>query len=407
MPRVLLLVPTATYRAPDFVRAAKALGVELVIGSEEAPVLGASDRAVMIPLADPAAAADAIDQLDRDRGVDAVVAVDDQGLVAAATAGARLGFPHNLVDAVAATRNKLALRTLLAAGEVPQPAFGTSPDGVGYPCVVKPVGLAASRGVIRCNTAAEYHAAVARIRTFWTDDLIVEHYVPGEEVAVEALLRAGELTVLAIFDKPDPLVGPYFEETIYVTPSRLPSQTQAGIEQLVGRAAAAVGLTEGPIHAEVRVERDAPEGDRSDGDRLTVIEVAARTIGGLCARTLQFGAGISLEEVVLRHALGMDLHGLVHGNPISGGLDQAPAASGVMMLPIPRAGTLRAVNHRDRALAVTGVVGLEFTIPIGAPVLPLPEGDRYLGFLFARAATPASVEAALRAGANALDIVIE
>ncbi len=402
MPRVLLLVPTATYRAPDFVRAAKALGVELVIGSEEAPVLGAGDRAVMIPLADPAAAADAIDQLDRDRGVDAVVAVDDQGLVAAATAGDRLGFPHNPVDAVAATRNKLALRTLLAAGEVPQPAFGTSPDGVGYPCVVKPVGLAASRGVIRCNTPDEYEAAVARIRTFWADDLIVEHYVPGEEVAVEALLRAGELTVLAVFDKPDPLVGPYFEETIYVTPSRLPAATQAEIAQLVGRAAAAVGLTEGPVHAEVRVERDTPE-----GDRLTVIEVAARTIGGLCARTLQFGAGISLEQVVLRHALGMDLHGLVHGDPISGGLDQAPAASGVMMLPIPRAGTLRAVNHRDRALAVTGVVGLEFTIPIGAPVLPLPEGDRYLGFLFARAATPASVEAALRAGANALDIVIE
>ena len=402
MPRVLLLVPTATYRAPDFVRAAKALGVELVIGSEEAPVLGASDRAVMIPLADPAAAADAIDQLDRDRGVDAVVAVDDQGLVAAATAGARLGFPHNLVDAVAATRNKLALRTLLAAGEVPQPAFGTSPDGVGYPCVVKPVGLAASRGVIRCNTPDEYTAAVARIRTFWTDEVIVERYVPGEEVAVEALLRDGELTVLAIFDKPDPLVGPYFEETIYVTPSRLPSATQAEIEQLVGRAAAAVGLTEGPVHAEVRVDRDAPE-----GDRLHVIEVAARTIGGLCARTLQFGAGISLEEVVLRHALGMDLHGLVRGGSTGHGLQQVPAASGVMMLPIPKAGTLRAINHRDGALAVPGVVGLEFTIPIGAPVLPLPEGDRYLGFLFAQGTTPEIVEAALRAGADALDIVIE
>ncbi len=417
MRRVLLLVPTATYRALDFVRAAKALGVELVIGSEEAPLLGAGDRAVMIPMADPAAAADVIDQLDRDRGVDAVVAVDDQGLVAAATAGTRLGFPHNPVEAVAATRNKLALRARLAAGEVPQPVFARSPDGVGYPCVVKPVGLAASRGVIRCNTAAEYETAVERIRTFWTDELIVEQYVPGEEVAVEALLRDGQLTVLAIFDKPDPLVGPYFEETIYVTPSRLPLPTQAAIEQLVARAAAAVGLTEGPIHAEVRVEHaalerdrpdgDRPERDRPDGDRLTVIEVAARTIGGLCARTLQFGAGISLEEVVLRHALGMDLEGLGRGGSTDRGLHQTPAASGVMMLPIPSAGTLRAVNHRERTLAIPGIVGLEFTIPIGAPVVPLPEGDRYLGFLFAQAATPALVEAALRAGADALDIVIE
>ena len=390
MPRVLLLVPTATYRAPDFVRAAKALGVELVIGSEEPPPIP-SERAVQLPLADAAAAADAIDHLDRARGVDAVVAVDDQAILAAAVAGGRLGFPHNDPQAVAATRDKAALRTRLAAGEVPQPAFGRSPRTVGYPCVVKPVGLAASRGVIRCDTPAEYAAAVARIGAFWTGELIVEQYVPGDEVAVEGLLRDGTLTTLAIFDKPDPLVGPYFEETIYVTPSRLPSTTQAAITQLVGRAAAAVGLTEGPIHAEVRVELRG-----ADAPVLHVIEVAARTIGGLCARTLRFGAGISLEEIVLRHALGLDLEDL----------DRPRSASGVMMLPIPNAGTLAAIHHRDRALAIPGIEGLEFTIPIGASVMPLPEGDRYLGFLFARGETPAVVESALRSGAAALDIVI-
>ena len=379
-------MPTATYRAPDFVRAAKALGVELVVGSEEAPVYAAGDRALAIPLDDPAAAADIIEQLDRDRGIDAVVAVDDQGVVAAATAGERLGFPHNDPGAVAATRDKAQLRTRLAAAEVPQPAFGTSPDDVGYPCVVKPTGLAASQGVIRCNTEAEYDAAVTRIRTFWTGALIVERYVPGVEVAVEALLHAGAMTTLAVFDKPDPLVGPYFEETIYVTPSRLVPETLAHVEQLVARAAAGIGLTEGPIHAEVRV----------DGDECTLIEVAARTIGGLCARTLRFGAGIALEEVVLRHALGMDLSNL----------QRATAASGVMMLPIPRAGTLTAVNGRERALAVPGIVGVDITIPIGAPVVPLPEGDRYLGFVFATGDSPGGVEASLRAGAAALDIVI-
>ena len=387
-------MPTATYRAPDFVRAAKELGVELVIGSEEAPVFAADGRSVQLPLDDPDATAEAIDQLDRDHGIDAVVGVDDQGIVAAAAAGARLGFPHNPPDAVAATRDKLALRARLHRAEVPQPAFGTSPDAVGYPCVVKPTGLAASRGVIRCDSPAEYDEAVQRIRAFWSGELIVERYVAGDEIAVEALLREGALTVLAIFDKPDPLVGPYFEETIYVTPSRLPPETQTAVARVVERAAAAIGLTEGPIHAEVRVDPDA-----TDGEALHVIEVAARTIGGLCARTLQFGAGISLESVVLRHALGMDLREITTGGRVG-------EASGVMMLPIPRAGTLTAVHGRADALAIPGVVGLEFTIPIGAPVVPLPEGDRYLGFLFARAATPAAVEAALRAGAATVGIVI-
>ena len=388
VPRILLLVPTATYRAPDFVRAAKALGVELIVGSEEAPAIG--DRAVAVPLDDVDAAVPLIERLDDGRGVDAVVAVDDQGVIVAAAAGARLGFPHNPPDAVAATRDKREMRERLAAGEVAQPEFGDTPAAVGYPCVVKPTGLAGSRGVIRCDDDADYEAAVARIRAFWSGPLIVERYVPGVEVAVEAILRAGELTTLAIFDKPDPLAGPFFEETIYVTPSRLPTAVLADVERLVARGAAAIGLVEGPVHAEVRVD------DTVHPARLALVEVAARTIGGLCGRTLRFGAGIALEEVVLRHALDMEL----------GTLDRAAGAAGVMMLPIPRAGTLQSVGGRDVARAVPGVVGLEITIPPGHPVVPLPEGDRYLGFLFARADTPAAVEAALRAGAGALDIVV-
>ena len=383
---MLLLVPTASYRAPDFLRAARSLGVDVVIGSEEPPAISAEGRSITFPLDDATAAERAIEALDRARGIDAVVAVDDQGVVAAATAGEHLGFPHNPPDAVAATRDKLELRTRLARAEVPQPAFGTDPETVGYPCVVKPVGSAGSRGVIRCDSPAEWTAAVERIRRFWDGALVVERYVPGVEVAVEGLLRDGTLTTLAVFDKPDPLEGPFFEETIYVTPSRLPNPTLSAIDQLVARGATAVGLREGPVHAEVRV----------DGDRLALIEIAARTIGGLCARTLRFGAGISLEEVVLRHAL---------GRPIED-LERPRSASGVMMVPIRRAGTLRAVHGRDAATAVPGVVGVEITIPVGSAVVPLPEGDRYLGFVFARGESPAAVEAALRAGAAALDIVI-
>lgn len=395
MPRVLLLLPTSTYRAPDFVRAATRLGVEVVVGSDEMPVLleGASERAVALPLDEPDDAAELIVALDGRRGVDAVVAVDDRGVLIAATTGERLGFPHNPPDAVAATRDKAAMRRVLAAAEVPQPAFVVaahddlpSPSQLPLPWVLKPVDRSGSQGVIRADDLDAAREAAARVARLSDGPLLVEQYVPGFEVAVEGLLRDGVLTVLAVFDKPDALEGPYFEETIYVTPSRLAPETLRRAEIVTARACAAIGLVEGPIHAELRVERD----------KVHVIEVAARTIGGLCARTLRFGAGIALEELVLRHALGMPLDGL----------DREPGASGVMMLPIPTAGTLREVRGQENARALPGITGLEITIPRGRPVVPLPEGDRYLGFVFARGDTPADVESSLRAAHAALAIEI-
>ena len=208
--------------------------------------------------------------------------------------------------------------------------------------------------------------------------------MPGAEVAVEGLLRAGSLEPLAVFDKPDPLEGPYFEETIFTTPSRLTDEIVAAVTDTTADACAALGLREGPIHAELRI----------DGERAWMLELAARSIGGLCSRSLRFGLGVSLEEVILRHALGLPL----------GDLRREAAAAGVMMLPIPRAGVLSEVRGQDAARAVPGIEGLEISIGRDRPVRPLPEGDRYLGFLFARGETPAQVEHALRAAHERLEI---
>jgi biotin carboxylase len=272
-------------------------------------------------------------------------------------------------------------------------AAGTVAD-VGFPCVVKPLSLSGSRGVIRADDPEHARAAVRRVRAILAaagepadGPLLLESYLPGVEVSVEALLHAGRLEVLAVFDKPDPLEGPYFEETLYVTPSRLQAGVLAAIEDVTTRAAWALGLCEGPVHAELRV----------DGERVSVLELAARSIGGLCSRALRFGAGISLEQVILRHAIGRGLDDL---HP------QAPA-SGVMMIPIPRSGTLREVSGRDEARAVPGIVGLEITVAPGRPVAALPEGDRYLGFLFSSGADPWTVEASLRAAHARLGIWIE
>ena len=398
MPRILLLLPTATYRASDFLSAAARLGVEVVVGSEHRQALSGAmgDRALVVPLADTAAAVAAIVLLHHRTPLDAVLAVDDQGVIVAALAAQQLGLRHSPPGAVAGTRDKAVMRQRLTAA-LPQPRFGTVPPGanvaavaaeIGYPSVVKPVSRSASQGVIRVDDPAQAEAAEARIRAIIGNDselLLVEAYLPGAEVAVEGLLQGGELEVLAVFDKPDPMDGPYFEESIYVTPSRQPTAVRAAVESTVGRAAAALGLREGPVHAELRIH---PSG------AATVLELAARSIGGLCARSLRFGAGVSLEEVIIRHALGMGLEGLA----------REAGASGVMMMPIRAAGVLDKVTGIDEARAVVGVVGVEISIPAGRPLVPLPEGDRYLGFIFARADTPQQVEDALRHAESSMQV---
>jgi biotin carboxylase len=379
MPRVLLILPSAAYRAPDFLAAARRLGVDVMVASEHRQAL---DNGLVISLRDPDRAADAIVAA---APFDAVVAVDDQGARAAAHASERLGLRGNPPEAVARARDKAAMRAALAAAGVPQPRFQVGGEPSDFPCVLKPLSLSGSRGVIRADTPAQAAAAAERIRRMVPGEpLLIEEFVGGPEVAVEGLLEDGRLRVLAVFDKPDPLDGPFFEETIYVTPSRLP---QLGhVAAATAAAAHALGLTEGPIHAELRV----------DGEPK-VIEVAARSIGGLCSRILRFGLGVSLEELILRHALGMELDGM----------QREQAAAGVMMLPIPRSGTLVEVGGLDAARAVPGIAGVEITIPRGHHVEALPEGDRYLGFAFAKAERPEQTETALREAQGRLKIRVE
>ncbi len=401
---MLLLVPSATYRARAFMEAAHSLGVEVTVASDRRQAMSAAlgDRALTVPLHRPQQAAEAIVRLAERTPLDAVVAVDDGGVVAAAIASERLGLVHNAPAAAQAARDKLLMREALERSSVSQPGYRTAgPEAdvaavaraVGLPVVVKPVGLSGSRGVIRADDEAAAAAAAARIRIILGEagedparPLLVERYVPGPEVALEGILRDGGLRPLALFDKPDPLEGPYFEERIYVTPSRLSEQRQQEVVALVAGAARALGLREGAVHAELRLGDGGP----------WVLELAARSIGGLCGRALRFGAGVSLEELVLRHALGRPLDGLA----------REPAASGVMMIPVPRSGTLHEVRGQEVARATPGVVGLELTIAPGRPVVALPEGDRYLGFIFARGSEPEHVERALREAHAALQIDI-
>jgi biotin carboxylase len=397
--RVLLLLPTTTYKASDFLAAAERLGLEITVASEEASTLEGLNPPGFLTLdfRDPRSCAAKAAVFAKEHPIDVVVGVDEQTALAATTIAEALGLPHNPVTAAEAAGDKAWMRELLFEAGVPSPRarlfqLAAGPEAalalVQFPCVIKPTFLSASRGVIRANGAGELAAAWQRVAGILADpevaakgggaarQVLVEEFVSGVEVAVEGLLKDGKLQVLAVFDKPDPLDGPYFEETIYVTPSRLHTEAQERIAQAANQAALAIGLRDGPVHAELRWNERGP----------FVIEIAARSIGGLCSRTLRFGTGLSLEELVLLQALGEDV----------AKVERDWRAAGVLMIPIPRGGVLKAVRGQDEARAVPDIEDVVISAHLGQTLVPLPEGSRYLGFVFSRARTPERAEAALR-----------
>ncbi len=395
----------ATYRANAFLEAAARLGIDARIGIDHPAGLEPQGEGTLaFDLSNQASILQIADVARRD-GINAVLAVDDSATLVAAHVNVALHRPHNAPESALAARDKWVMREAFRRGNVPVPwykHFSVTGDPaeiaaeVPFPCVIKPLRLSGSRGVIRANDTVEFIAAWERTRRLLlvdeaadpaTTSILIESFIPGFEVALEGLLVNGHLEVLAIFDKPDPLDGPFFEETIYVTPSRLPAETQALIAQRTAEAAAAIGLRVGPVHAELRV----------NDDDVWPIELAGRSIGGLCSSVLEFGAGMSLEELILRQAVGYSIESTARDG----------SAAGVMMIPIPKRGMLRAVDGIDDALEVPGITGLEITARLNYPIVPLPEGASYLGFIFARGETPDEVEAAIRAAHARLTIRID
>lgn len=400
----MLLFSSQSYRVDAFVTAAAHVGVDLVLATDlPAPFERLGPPVIGADFTDPEGAASRLADAVRDAGIRGLVPTNETTAVIAALVGDRLGLPHNSAEAVHRARDKRQMRERLAAAGVPSPAFRvvepheSAQDllvDVRFPAVVKPSMLTGSQGVIRVDDAAALERALHRVRAILASHggparedpafhrILVEAYLPGVEVSLEGLMTEGRLDVIAIFDKPDPLTGPFFEETIYVTPSRLSRARQRELVQVAERAANALGLRHGPVHVELRT---TPEGGSF------IVELAARSIGGLCSRVFEFVAG-SLEELLLAHACGLS-RVRVQGSH---------EAAGVMMIPIPRSGVLRGVTGLDEARAVVGIESVKVGLQPGESIRALPEGDKYLGFIFARGACPDEVEAALRTAHAAL-----
>lgn len=398
---VVLVAPPTSYRLGAYLAAASRLGLPVVVASQgHHPLVHSDFHGVHFDPAQPDWLARLTAAVAPHRPA-AVVATDDSTVEMAARLARELGLAHNSIDSVRISRRKDLAREALRAAGLPVPGFrrvdlrrplAAQLEGVDYPCVVKPLALSGSRGVIRADDPDELRAACARVASLLQgaargeegDHLLVEDFLPGIEVAFEGLLLDGRLVPLALFDKPDPLDGPYFEETLYVTPSQLPGPLQERLTAHVADACRAYGLRQGPVHAELRVR----------GEDSWLLELAARTIGGQCARLLGLGTGHSLEELVLGSALG----GAVEPSRFTGG-------AGVLMIPIPAHGILRRVEGVTAALAVPHVEELEISVREGYELVPLPEGSSYLGFIFARAPTAAVAEQALRQAHACLNIV--
>jgi len=404
MSRLLILASKLGYQTRSFAEAAKSLGVDVVFASDRCHQLEDpwADGAIAVHFEQPEEAARLIVKQSLVRPVDGLIALGDRATSTAAHTARALGFAYNSPQAVENCRSKLRQREVLRDAGLLVPGFFSFKldkrlekilPRVEFPCVIKPLRLAAGQGVIRANNPEEFQAAVARIKQLLEtpeikvtrepdlDRVLVERYIPGGEVAVEGLITRGKFRVLGVFDKPDPLEGPYFEETLYVTPSRLPDEMYDRLLDCAGRTVHALGLTHGPVHSEFRIKNDGPD------KGPWVLEAAPRPIGGLCARALRFGPQrVLLEELLVRHAMGMS------GTDI----DREEDASGVMMIPVPKSGTLEKVEGEEQARATPGIEDVQITARLHDFLAAWPEGSTYLGFIFAHSKSPTEVEAALR-----------
>lgn len=402
-PRVLVIAPQDSYRTAPYIDTALAIGIDILIASEgRHSLVSAVARGLHIDFNDPLRSLELIENEARSGSFRGVIATDDSTTEMASLVARRLGLAHNRPEAARIARRKDLARATLKAASVQVPEFrlirldrALNPQIMGFPfpCVVKPLAMSGSRGVIRCDDEDQFLSAVRRVEAIIAEavdeserqNLLVEVFIPGFEIALEGMLRRGELDVLAIFDKPDPLDGPFFEETYYISPTRLTWSVRDRVRRQVEQACRAYGLVEGPIHAECRIN--------SEG--VWVLELAARTIGGLCSRLFRYGVGYSLEELVLGHAIGVPLK-----------RHEMTEAAGVLMIPTPKPGVLRRVEGVAAAAAVSHIQEVVIQVREGYELVPLPEGSSYLGFIFAVAPDAQKAEQALRDAHACLKIVV-
>lgn len=391
--RLLLISHHNSYRIAPYIKAARNLGLEVTIASQgKHSLVTEVASGIHIDFNDANSALNEILKEHRSKPFAGILGSDDQTVELAAHVAKALNLPHNPPAAALCSHRKDLARAQLALAHCPVPmhclldltsAIKKQMAGLPWPCVLKPLNMSASRGVIRTNNEDEFIAACERLRPilattqgeFEQTHVLIEEYIDGIEIAYEGFLQNGQLETITIFDKPDPLVGPYFEETIYVTPSTLSNELQRSIKEVIQEACKAYGLVTGAIHAECRIDSE---------NKIWILEIASRTIGGDCARMLD-NENFGIEELAISLAI---------SRPVE--VVMPEQARGVMMIPIRQKGLLKRVEGLLEANKVKHIDKIDIIINEGHELIPLPEGNQYLGYIFASADTAEQVTAAIR-----------
>ena len=407
---VILIIPSASYRTGPFMNAIKKLDLKVLVISDKSQVFSGKypDNLIIINFNHWKDKSVEISKWAKNNGLKAVIGVDEESIVLAANLSNFLNVDHNSIESVLLTKNKYLMRTELKKTGLCSPWFKIFSiyessnkiiNEISFPCVIKPTFLSGSRGVMRVNTKKELSEGIKTLNELLSldelrkragkqsDYIMIEEYIPGKEVAIEGIVSEGKLTMLAIFDKPELLEGPTFEETIIVTPSVLTKKIQYSLLETLQIVVKALGIVKGPVHAEARINKNGNY----------ILECASRSIGGLCSKVLEFQGGISLEELILRAYLGRNIEkSKLIGN-----------ARGVMMMPTEKKGILKEIGGVKDALVVNGVTDLQITVKPGEKLQPLPKGDRYLGFIFAEGNNQEFVINALKNAWSKIEIVLE
>tara|TARA_B100000029_G_scaffold205290_1_gene203248 strand:- start:93 stop:1346 length:1254 start_codon:yes stop_codon:yes gene_type:complete len=407
---VILIIPSASYRTGPFMNAIKKLDLKVLVISDKSQVFSGKypDNLIIINFNHWKDKSVEISKWAKNNGLKAVIGVDEESIVLAANLSNFLNVDHNSIESVLLTKNKYLMRTELKKTGLCSPWFKIFSiyessnkiiNEISFPCVIKPTFLSGSRGVMRVNTKKELSEGIKTLNELLSldelrkrggkqsDYIMIEEYIPGKEVAIEGIVSEGKLTMLAIFDKPELLEGPTFEETIIVTPSVLTKKIQYSLLETLQVVVKALGIVKGPVHAEARINKNGNY----------ILECASRSIGGLCSKVLEFQGGISLEELILRSYLGRNIEkSKLIGN-----------ARGVMMMPTEKKGILKEIGGVKDALVVNGVTDLQITVKPGEKLQPLPKGDRYLGFIFAEGNDQEFVINALKNAWSKIEIVLE
>ncbi len=401
---VLLIAPSGSYRIPPYIEAAKALGIGLlVVSNSKHSLVSEVAKGISVDFDDLRLAREIILSEIKGLKILSVLATDDICVGLSSQIAQQLGLPQNNPSAARLTHRKDLAREALQLAGCNTPEFqviklidaSNLSKSINYPVVIKPLSLSASRGVIRANDAAEFVQACRRIDSileytgqsgYERNQVLVEAYLDGAEFAVEGIIIAGEFHLLMIFDKPEPLIGPFFEETYYLTPSQLESAQIQELINEVSRCCHAYNLTHGPVHAEARITQTG----------VVLLELAARTIGGQCGQLIEFSTCQKLEELVILGMCG-----------IKPELPSSVESAGVLMIPVAKSGLLKRVEGMTDALQVEFIRDIEIHIQAGYELIPLPEGSSYLGFIFAQAPSYQQTYDALKKAYDKLNFVTQ